>query len=802
MANKSKKKPNKPKPEIEKSNNETITQNLKDAVNILTPVKKWNILYFKDTYLQFDKQPKLIKYFNDTSNDINLLYGSHQNRMNAFISFAYYMDIDIVNTICATFKITDISNDSEAIFAFGYYQHKIKVSPIDTNRLYKVPNSNIYMSYFVLGGSLISKDGEYRSRCVSPMNLYTLKKHPTKDIIAEISGYFKKILPSRNLLITKDYFYPTDDKKISEHNLEYYSYILQYDLFSITWFNLMFNLNLNIIENNLNDSFQLLMLKHKNEDLIFFQSLLKKYSNDKIEMLRILINNIKSNSRITSTTKIGQKIIPLSISEVQHPFNIRYKSWREYLISLHLSDYVINYISPGFFITNQWFYIKNARKGLFDNIIQYEKMERSELAEQIANLLIRAQLYTHENIQSKKKFIKKTQKTIESWMSEKFKILSDKIQDPIDYSKEEIIMSNVALCFMSEYVGRTIMDVLMLCKTSKYYNTLIGEPFTQKGFPFFNKYMFDICYNLYCMNRLSGILHGDLHLNNVTLNPILYRYMRDINNIKDPMVLYVLGDKEEQYLLPTVSYNSCIIDFSRSIILPNKIDELRDKSLPKSYSIIGKLKDFQNEQVERLLKIYIHYTSDSAHNKDELRIIFRNKFEAVFKLLSITDIYGFTQKLLMVFKIKDSTIIVPHKSCIELIAKINAYAQYYITTEMNKLISTQSYEETILNMEWPIYTIIKKTFFNNLVSNTNIGNIVDVFNINNPIKFSLTKISLYPTHLIVPKRVLDGKVTETTRALSEEIKQKIAERTEYEDNKAKSMKMINYIALRHKEKKL
>jgi len=173
----------------------------------------------------------------------------------------------------------------------------------------------------------------------------------------------------------------------------------------------------------------------------------------------------------------------------------------------------------------------------------------------------------------------------------------------------------------------------------------------------------------------------------------------------------------------------------------------------------------------------------------------------VFKLLSITDIYGFTQKLLMVFKLKDSTIIVPHKSCIDLIEKINEYAQYYITTEMNKLISTPSHEENILNMEWPIYTIIKKCFFNNLISNTDIGNIVDVFNMNNPIKYSLTKISLYPTQIIAPKTIIDGKVTEHAKTRAE-IKKQITERTKYEDNKAKSMKMINYIALRHKEKKL
>ena len=79
-------------------------------------------------------------------------------------------------------------------------------------------------------------------------------------------------------------------------------------------------------------------------------------------------------------------------------------------------------------------------------------------------------------------------------MSHKFKELSEKIQDPIDYAKEEIIMSNVAFCIISEYVGRTIMDVVLLSKSSPYYDKLIGSPFTLEGYPLFTKYMFELCY--------------------------------------------------------------------------------------------------------------------------------------------------------------------------------------------------------------------------------------------------------------------------------------------------------------------
>ena len=702
--------------------------------------------------------------------------------------FGYYTLIDIVDTITLTFKIRDLNSNIETIFAFGYYEELNSKTRIRDSVL--THGTNTILRYFSIGGSYISKDGEYRSNIISGVNIREIYSIPELQCMeTDIIEYLKDKLSKRRIVILKDYFYPTDEKKILiETGLEYGSYRHEFILFSLAWLVLMINVDLNLVENNLNNKYQELMLKYKTEDLLFYQNLKKKYTNSKMDEMRFLINHIRirrEESKIIDTTKVGQKIIPLSISEAQNPFNIRYKPWREYLIALHLSDLVVNYVSPGFFIINQWYYIKNSRKGLFDNDIQYEKMERSELAEQITNLLTRADLYTHENI-NKPQSSKKINKTVDSWISNKFKNLSKKIQDPIEYAKEEIIMSNVALGFMSEYVGRTFMDFIILCKTSSYYNKLVGDPFTLNGYPLFAKYMFDICYNLLCMNHISGIIHGDLHLNNATIKPYLYENIRNIKDIKNPTVLYIVGKNEtDYYIFPTVAYNSCLIDFSRSIILPEKINQIRDHSLPKSYIFINKLNEFQDDQVERLLQLYISYTSDSSHNKDDLRIIFRNKFESVFKLMSVTDLLGFTNKLITLFSINDNSIIKPHKSCIELLKKINSYSENYITLEINKLISNQTYETVISDMDWPIRTIIKKCFYEFIITDDSIGNITDVFNINNELKYSLNKIDNFPPRI--------GKN-------SNMLKQIIENRVEYEKQKEAGMKTVNYIATRQREK--
>lgn len=771
---------------------------------IITPNKAWYIKQYKEKYLHFPTSDKIKSFFNNKNNDYLYLYGAY-NRTNSLVTFGYYIDINIIDTICTTFKIRDSINNIEAIYSFGYYEKEYKD---DTNRLTKVGNSPFGMhykyKYFTSGGSFLSKDGEYRVGLIKITNLAMLAKTPIlSNIFNDITEYLSKKLIDRKMLLYKEFFYPTEEQKTIETELEYYSYTIQKELFSIAWFNDMFNEHLSIVENHINEKYKSIMFKYKKEDTVYFNILMKKYGHDYMHKFRYISNHIFLSNIVNSgketATKVGQKIIPLSISDAQNPFDLKYKPWREYLVSTFLSNFVVNNISPGFFITNSWFYIKNSRKGLFDNDIQYERMARSELAIQITELLSRAQIFTHENISQTHRLTKQiSKKTLNSWISNKFKNLSNKIQDPIDYAKEEIIMSNVALCFITEYVGRTFMDALVLTKSSTYYNDLIGNPFTPKGFPLFSKYIFDLCYNLYCMNYRAGIMHGDLHLNNATLNPLTYRKIRNIKEINKPTVLYVLGDEEsQQYIFPTNGYNTCIIDFSRCIILPEKIDQLNDNSLPKSHNIMKNIKQFHEDQVQQLWKLYLFHTSDNVTNKDELCIIFKNHFEAVFKILSITDLYRFTRNLSLIFDIKDKNFVIPHNKCVDLINKINSISQKFLTVEMNKLIADRNYEKNILEGDWPIYTVIKECFSDFLITTTPINNIIDVYNIDNELKYSLDKYDNFPPLIGDPKYIKNGRIKSIESA-----KNFVKGRRLFEKEKDKGMKIVNYIATRQKQKHL
>ena len=236
-----------------------------------------------------------------------------------------------------------------------------------------------------------------------------------------------------------------------------------------------------------------------------------------------------------------------------------------------------------------------------------------------------------------------------------------------------------------------------------------------------------------------------------------------------------------------------IIDFSRSIILPSKIDNLYDDSLPKSYSVLKNSKKFHENQTESLLNLYSQYASDV--NKDELQTLFKNNFEAVFKLLSITDIFGFTKKLLTLFDMNDKKIIKPYSKCIDLLDNMNKYAEQYLTIELNKLILDKNYEKTILSGNYPIYNLIKHCFCENSVNNIKINKIVDVYNVNNKIKYSLNKLDNYPPILKNPKQIVKNKIVDETFH-----KEFMKHRKTYESKKNDGMKVVNYIATRQREK--
>jgi hypothetical protein len=286
------------------------------------------------------------------------------------------------------------------------------------------------------------------------------------------------------------------------------------------------------------------------------------------------------------------------------------------------SSLVINNIAPGFAICGDWMYIKNSRKGLFDNESQDRRIRNSEIAKNIIHVLYEAQRNTYFG-NDYKDIISKREENLKSLLEPKFKQLYEKIDVPINYSKEEIILSEVTLGITTEFIGRTFADTIKIIENNPVYNKKIGAPFTDAGYHYYAKYLFEICYHLYTLNTKLGVIHGDFHLNNAVIGPLFYTNYDKLADVVNPCALYIMDD-ENQYLFPTTGYISGIIDFSRSIIQPDKISLFNDYSLPRSYSIITDYDQFIKEEINMLIRMYTSHFPNRKKQIEELLVLFKN----------------------------------------------------------------------------------------------------------------------------------------------------------------------------------
>lgn len=734
--------------------------------------KKYSIFikHFSKLYFNINTSETIKKQL--TNNNENFKYTSFLR--NNMLFYTTTLAINTVDTVYTVYRIYDTKLDKSCIYSIVLYNLD------DTHKIHgNLSYMNYTPQYINIGGSCVSKDGEYRSILNNLFFINKISQLHINNIILDIEKYLISKQHQRKQILSFDTYYPNDNIAEQHAELEYLNNTNRIIYFTYAWFITYYKHYMNIMEDNLNESFKIIFLKHEKEDIAFFKLLIEKYTMKEIDLLRFYFNNnfLSSSDFYESyydNIKLGQKLIPLSLSDVQNPFNLMYKPWREYLININITNLVTNNITPGFPICNNYSYIKNTKKTLYDNEIQYEKLHSSGIAISIYELLNKARSYTYMNL-DKDKIIKEK---INSWISNKFKTLHDKINDPIDFIKNDMIMSEVTLAMVSEYTGRTIWDVFILISKSPYYNKLVGEPLTSRGSKYFTKYIFDVCYSLLAMNEKYGIIHGDLHLNNITLHNNTYKSFSE-NGIKNPQILYIIDDNN-QYIFDTCGYYSCIIDYSRSIILPDKLSLLKDLSLPKSHEYLIDHDKFHLEQVKRLIHIYKCYSDDKT-DSETLTFIFKNKFEAVFKLLTATDVYSMVDKILKLFL--SDELKKPHDKSLLMLKNIKEISNQFITIEMSKLINIKEYEQIVLKMEWPIKTIIEKCFYENNINNYELKTIVDVFNINNNIKYSIQNSLSFPSYWsdinINYKNILLKSIK-----VNESIKNK-------------NLKVINLIASRH-----
>lgn len=744
-------------------------------------------------------------------------------RYNTFKSMGLNLFMDTTNTIVAVYKIKDVAiDDREVIYNIAYINikppDKYKKTFFDDNILLKKSidtshHGNLYINNICPNGSTISKDGEYRSVLLYwKFVKYIIDKKPIlHDLFNEINEYFIDKFQDRKLLIYSHYYFPTDEMR-NKYSFEVELMInsKKIEFFSISWF-IMYYINaFGTISDNLNQIYQKIIFKYKHEDMRFFKQLIEKYS---IEVIRYLYHIFNTNIRsikdrgINSFCKIklGQKLIPISLREIQYQFDITYKPWKEYFVNLKLSDLVINQITSGFPITTSWLFIKNTDKHLFDNPSQYTRMEKSIQSSHITAILNQARNLTKQEVKPSNLLIndedtsfgiqlsKKYNNVLTSWLSKEFKILYNKIDDAIIHSNSNITMSNVTFCIFTEYVGKTLYDSIFITKKSEYYKKMVTNVFSEAGYPIFEKYMFELCYNLHCSSSIIGIIHGDLHMHNIALNDLFYKSWINID-VKNPKVLYKLNDDSE-FLFDTNFYNMSIIDFSRCIINISSVELFRHHVLHKHFDLIENIKEFEDLQKKQLVSYLFSAKPEYKEIGTPLITGITLNFDIYFKILSILDLYMIMTRFLDFFKFKTNLIFTPYSGCIDLIKKIHNQCDFYITNSLNSLLKNIDIEK-YKSGKWPIEDIINKIFAHKNIKNIkNIdsNDIVDVYNYSNEMKYSLNKSEELPPPF---KHLYNNKENDNF------IKNSIERKKIYEQQVINNIKTLLIIKKRQREKNI
>ncbi len=173
----------------------------------------------------------------------------------------------------------------------------------------------------------------------------------------------------------------------------------------------------------------------------------------------------QSNHKHPVGHTIGQKIIPLSRADLCEVDDIRQPVWRECYIGRLAAGLTGEYFPK----VSKWRFIYGASEELFDN----QAMKNKYLEALTDNI-------------------------------------STNIGGPTDRKPKPILYSDAAICIFMEHVGNTWRDLPDLIKSQSFDPEIFGA-----NFP---KYAHSVVSSLLVLNVKLGVVHGDLHTNNIMMD--------------------------------------------------------------------------------------------------------------------------------------------------------------------------------------------------------------------------------------------------------------------------------------------
>jgi hypothetical protein len=676
--------------------------------------------------------------------------------------------IDPVNYICTVFKITCIPKSISVNFAFLYSTDKKNSNKLKTSYMSKEGGTLDIIAY-TISPALSSQDGEYRDRMTRFQQIDDIYKNYAK-VFLHLEKYMINKIEKYDLQLEYEHFYPQIEfeKLSTQLDSAIINKRLMMNFLIYYWLSEVYAVKIGLQENHINPKFNQIIFTHIKEDLDEYHNICKKFGDDYIQLLIKTVRSVVYKDPNTGeleleSNTLGQKLRPLNVNEVQNYLNPCYSPWREVYFSQFMTNLVANAICPSFPIYLDWFYIKNSRRGLFDNEQQIEKLEFSERALNIIRKLRESQ---HITLDPNKEF----------W-NEDFQIISAKIDDPIEYAKTFVLMSNVTLGNVINNVGRTFNDLDILSKSQVWKQQLGGsEPLENSDMMI--KFIWDLVYAICCMNAKYGMTHSDIHLNNITINNSM---VQDV--LPNSYEVYGFDDQSWFKFQKQTTY-AYIIDFSRGTIKNS------DEYFPflSSTDQFNFHVDQRQRMIDKLVSLFPSFMN--LHIK-EVENIANNNYDLFYHYYTCVDLYEFSSKLLKRYEKL-------HPRVQKILKHISHLAEHKITHIM--LLDNHTIKPD--RDELPNITIAKECFIDYLISPNEPDFkpneiIVNLWNININVEYTFTNWETFPPYAKNIKYIdaKTGKPKASKKYESMDTDRKI-----YEKYRLDQMKMIQYISMRHKEK--
>lgn len=647
---------------------------------------------------------KFLKIFNDQTFGFEMKMGFARMHLTTKVMlYNYLTEITSMSAVCIKVAL----DGEQCILGYVYFTND---------------GDEVIPSYVCACPTMTSKDGEYRSRFVR-----------WDDFISTLEKYSEDLVPLEQMICSKmesgeltfqaDMYCLDDVNKVKEFTNNNRIVI---KLFMFTWIPDFHNYYNKFIPNHLNPVYKKIICRE--DDIPIYELIHANVSkrdprpNYAMKLMVFTfsaLDGIKSGWTNPILPTIGQKIIPVTGIEALLPEDINFSTWREIWINQRASNLVINAISPSFPVMNSWFFIPSTHVGLFDNPAMREKYEDAEVATEIISQL---------HITDEKNYIDDAPR------SSKFAHLSQNIRESIKYAAKDIKLSNLAVCMLGQDVGKTLRDFPAYVASGLADD---GEKLFLTSEDVFAKHIFEFIYAFYCMNTVSGLIHGDLHLNNATI----YLHVRHVNVVyakedgfsptDDMRVVYMCL---KPYVFPLTGCFSSLIDFSRAII----VDEHEITSLfGKRYADI-----YFHNQVDRIMDLLTHHLPEfTERNRTTLLQVATLHPAILFKTLSIIDTYTLMNNISAMIEVDPNMkkIDFPMKM-VDWLKDIHEHAEKLLIEGLTNCI-TGKYS-SVSDFEWPNLVIIEKHFAkyeptDELINDDNVT-FIDMYNAESKLNYDIS----------------------------------------------------------------